>query len=120
MAASKILIVEDEDPIREMIAFHLGRAGYETLEAADCGKARELLVNEQPDLALIDWMLPDMSGLELTRMLKRDKNNNDLAIIMLTARADDMSPSRSHRANWWRALRLCSGGARAIRARRCA
>jgi two-component system phosphate regulon response regulator PhoB len=89
MAASKILIVEDEDPIREMIAFHLGRAGYETLEAADCGKARELLVNEQPDLALIDWMLPDMSGLELTRMLKRDKNNNDLAIIMLTARADE-------------------------------
>jgi len=89
MAASKILIVEDEAPIREMIAFHLGRAGFETLEAADCGAARELLANEQPDLALIDWMLPDMSGLELTRMLKRDKDYDDLAIIMLTARADE-------------------------------
>ena len=89
MAASKILIVEDEAPIREMIAFHLGRAGYDTLEAADCGKARELLVDEQPDLALVDWMLPDMSGLELTRMLKRDKEYDDLAIIMLTARADE-------------------------------
>jgi two-component system phosphate regulon response regulator PhoB len=89
MTATRILIVEDEAPIREMIAFHLGRAGYETLEAADCGKARALLADERPDLALVDWMLPDMSGLELTRMLKRDKDYEDLAIIMLTARADE-------------------------------
>jgi two-component system phosphate regulon response regulator PhoB len=89
MPATKILIVEDEAPIREMIAFHLGRAGYTTIEAENCRVARELLVDEQPDLALIDWMLPDMSGLELTRMLKRDRANDDLAIIMLTARADE-------------------------------
>ena len=89
MSTNKILIVEDEAPIREMIAFHLARAGYETLEASDCRAARELLVNERPDLALIDWMLPDMSGLELTRMLKRDKENEELAVIMLTARADE-------------------------------
>jgi two-component system phosphate regulon response regulator PhoB len=89
MTTTRILIVEDEAPIREMIAFHLGRAGYETLEAADCGKARALLADERPDLALVDWMLPDMSGLELTRMLKRDKDYEDLAIIMLTARADE-------------------------------
>ena len=89
MTANKILIVEDEAPIREMIAFHLSRAGFDTIEAADCRRAREMLVDEQPDLALIDWMLPDMSGLELTRMLKRDKENDDLSIIMLTARADE-------------------------------
>ena len=89
MASSKILIVEDEAPIREMIAFHLARAGYETVEAGDCQQARELLADERPDLALIDWMLPDMSGLELTRMLKRDNENEDLAIIMLTARSDE-------------------------------
>ena len=89
MAAGKILIVEDEAPIREMIAFHLVRAGYETIEAADCRSARELLADERPDLALIDWMLPDMSGLELTRTLKRDQGNEDLGIIMLTARADE-------------------------------
>ncbi len=89
MAASKILIVEDEAPIREMIAFHLVRAGFETVEAADCRSAREMLADERPDLALIDWMLPDMSGLELTRMLKRDSANDDLGIIMLTARADE-------------------------------
>ena len=89
MASSKILIVEDETPIREMIAFHLVRAGYETLEAPDCRSARQLLADQQPDLALIDWMLPDMSGLEFTRMLKRDKGHEDLGIIMLTARADE-------------------------------
>jgi two-component system phosphate regulon response regulator PhoB len=89
MTAAKILIVEDEAPIREMIAFHLSRAGYETLEAPDCQSARELLADERPDLALVDWMLPDMSGLELTRTLKRDESNEDLAIIMLTARADE-------------------------------
>lgn len=89
MATNKILIVEDEAPIREMIVFHLLRAGYETLEASDCRSARALLVDERPNLALIDWMLPDMSGLELTRMLKRDKENDDLSVIMLTARADE-------------------------------
>lgn len=89
MAATKILIVEDETPIREMIAFHLNRAGYETLEAADCRQARQILADERPDLALVDWMLPDMSGLELTRMLKRDNENEDLAVIMLTARSDE-------------------------------
>jgi two-component system phosphate regulon response regulator PhoB len=89
MTATKILIVEDETPIREMIAFHLGRAGYQTLEAEDCRSARELIADERPDLALVDWMLPDMSGLELTRMLKRDPENDDLAIIMLTARTDE-------------------------------
>lgn len=89
MTATKILIVEDEAPIREMIAFHLARAGFDTLEAADCSEARELLADERPDLALVDWMLPDMSGLELTRMLKRDGEHEDLAIIMLTARTDE-------------------------------
>jgi two-component system phosphate regulon response regulator PhoB len=89
MSSHKILIVEDETPIREMIAFHLTRAGFETIEAADCRSARALLVDERPDVALIDWMLPDMSGLELTRKLKRDKEQEDLAIIMLTARSEE-------------------------------
>jgi two-component system phosphate regulon response regulator PhoB len=89
MTAKKILIVEDEPAIREMIAFHLSRAGYETVEAGDSRTARQLLADERPDLALIDWMLPDTSGLELTRMLKRDENYEDLAVIMLTARAEE-------------------------------
>lgn len=89
MTATKILIVEDEAPIREMIAFHLERAGYDTVEAADCRSARKLLADERPQLVLVDWMLPDMSGLELTRMLKRDSGNEDLSVIMLTARSEE-------------------------------
>ena len=89
MTTQKILIVEDEQAIREMTAFHLSRAGYEVFEAQDCREARALLADNRPDLALIDWMLPDMSGLELTRTLKRDKEFDDLAIIMVTARADE-------------------------------
>ena len=89
MTTTKILVVEDETPIREMIAFHLSRAGFEVVQAADSRQARQVLVDERPDLALIDWMLPDMSGLELTRLLKRDTENDDIAVIMLTARADE-------------------------------
>lgn len=89
MTAQKILIVEDEQAIREMTAFHLSRAGYEIFEAEDCRGARKLLADKRPDLAIIDWMLPDMSGLELTRKLKRDKDYEDLAIIMLTARVEE-------------------------------
>lgn len=89
MTATKVLIVEDEAPIREMIAFHLTRAGFTALQAADCGEARQILADERPAVALIDWMLPDISGLELTRQLKRDKDFEDLAVIMLTARADE-------------------------------
>lgn len=89
MSGDKILIIEDERPIREMIAFHLTRAGYKALEAENCREGRQILVDERPALALIDWMLPDMSGLELTRMLKRDSEFDDLAVIMLTARADE-------------------------------
>ena len=89
MTNCKILIVEDEAPIREMIAFHLARAGYDILQAETSRQARELLVDERPDVALVDWMLPDMSGLELTRLLKREDENDDLAVIMLTARADE-------------------------------
>ena len=57
---TKILIVEDETAIREMIAFHLSRAGFDTFEAEDCRRAREIVADERPELALVDWMLPEM------------------------------------------------------------
>ncbi len=85
----QILIVEDEKPIREMIAFGLRRAGFDVLEAEDCKAARARIADKRPDLMLVDWMLPDMSGLELTRSLKRDKETREVPVIMLTARADE-------------------------------
>jgi two-component system phosphate regulon response regulator PhoB len=87
MSNSTILIVEDEQPIRDMVAFGLRRAGFDVREAADSRAARAQLADRRPDLMLIDWMLPDMSGLELTRLIKRDKETAEIPIIMLTARA---------------------------------
>jgi len=89
MGSKQILIVEDERPIREMIAFGLRRAGFEVLEAEDCRAARARIADRRPDLLLVDWMLPDMSGLELTRALKRDKETREVPVIMLTARAEE-------------------------------
>src|SRR5580658_9045504 len=87
MTSKQILVVEDERPIREMIAFGLRRAGFDVREAEDCRAARAALADRRPDLILIDWMLPDNSGLELTRSLKRERDTRDLPVIMLTARA---------------------------------
>ena len=89
MTARKILVVEDEAPIRQMLAFNLSRAGFDVDEAEDCATARSLIADSRPDLVLIDWMLPDSSGLELTRALRRDEANRELLIIMLTARAEE-------------------------------
>lgn len=83
----QILVVEDEQPIREMVAFALRRAGFGVIEAATSQDARVRLADQRPDLMLVDWMLPDMSGLELTRQVKRDPLTRDVPIIMLTARA---------------------------------
>jgi two-component system phosphate regulon response regulator PhoB len=87
----KVLIVEDEAPVRQMIAFNLKRAGFTVDEAADSASARNRIADNRPDLVLVDWMLPDSSGLELTRALKRDEAYKDIAIIMLTARAEEQS-----------------------------
>ena len=89
MTAKQILIVEDEKPIRDMIAFGLRRAGYEVREAEDCQQARVEVANRLPDMLLVDWMLPDMSGLELTRLMKKDPATREVPVIMLTARAEE-------------------------------
>ncbi|MCB1623204.1 MAG: phosphate regulon transcriptional regulator PhoB [Pseudomonadales bacterium] len=89
MTLKQILVVEDERPIREMVVFGLRRAGFQVREAADALAARAAVANNRPDLLIVDWMLPDTSGLELTRQLKRDRETSDLPIIMLTARSEE-------------------------------
>jgi two-component system phosphate regulon response regulator PhoB len=92
MSEKRILIVEDEQAIRDMVAFGLKRAGFVPLEAEDCASARTIIADARPDLILLDWMLPDISGLEFSRSLKKEPATKDLPVIMLTARAaeDDM------------------------------
>ncbi len=85
----RILIVEDEDAIREMVAFALRRAGFEVDEVSDAAQAQTRIFERAPDLLLLDWMLPDMSGIELARRLRREKGSTELPIIMLTAKGEE-------------------------------
>lgn len=87
--ARRILIVDDESAIREMIAMALELAGYDTLEASDAKSAHAMVIDEQPDMMLLDWMMPGTSGIELARRLRADPATKDLPIIMLTAKADE-------------------------------
>jgi two-component system phosphate regulon response regulator PhoB len=89
MSQKRILVVEDERPIREMLAFNLARAGYTVQPAVDGREARAAIADGFPDIVLMDWMLPDISGLELTRQLKRDPQTREIPIIMVTARVEE-------------------------------
>ena len=89
MSAKRILIVEDEQPIREMVMFALDSAGYEAQEAADARQAQAVIAERLPDLLLLDWMLPGVSGIDFARRLKREELTRELPIIMLTARAEE-------------------------------
>ncbi|WP_040852993.1 phosphate regulon transcriptional regulator PhoB [Thiorhodospira sibirica] len=89
MNGKSILFVEDEAPIREMVSFALSRAGFEVTEACDASQAQNQLANQLPDLILLDWMLPGISGIDLARRLKRDEYTREIPIIMLTARGEE-------------------------------
>lgn len=89
MKKYRILIVEDEKPIRDMVFFALDSNGYEIIEAVNGKEASEKLALEVPNLILMDWMLPDVSGLELVRRIKRDEFTRDIPIIMLTAKTEE-------------------------------
>lgn len=89
MIAYKILIVDDEDAIREMITVALELAGFQCIEAASAVKAMPLIVDECPDLILLDWMMPEISGIELLRRLRREDATKDIPVILLTAKAEE-------------------------------
>ena len=89
MKTALILIVEDEAPQAEMIRYNLEKAGFRTVVANTGGQALELAEDEKPDLVLLDWMLPTMSGVDFTRQLKKDKLLCQIPIIMLTAKAEE-------------------------------
>jgi len=86
---AKILIVEDEPAIRELIAVNLRHAGYKVSEAETAEAAHTLLDASLPDLVLLDWMLPGQSGIEFARKLRAEARTAKLPIVMLTARAQE-------------------------------
>lgn len=87
--ATKVLIVEDEPAIQDLLSLNLRHAGFRPLMAADVASARTQLDQALPDLMLLDWMLPDLSGIEFARKLRADPRTRDLPIIMLTARSTE-------------------------------
>ncbi|WP_423823957.1 phosphate regulon transcriptional regulator PhoB [Salinisphaera sp. SPP-AMP-43] len=89
MPQKHVLIVEDETPIRDMIRFALERADFVVSEAGDAQSARLALAEQLPDLVLLDWMLPGISGMELAREWRRDELTAAMPIILVTARVDE-------------------------------
>jgi two-component system, OmpR family, phosphate regulon response regulator PhoB len=84
-----VLVVEDEPAIQELIAYNLKQAGHQALRADNAEQALRLVQDALPDLVLLDWMLPGLSGIEFARRLRGDKRTRTIPIIMLTARADE-------------------------------
>lgn len=89
MNGSEILVVEDEPAIQELIAVNLEHAGHRVQRAASVAEAEAIIRGVRPELILLDWMLPDLSGTVLARRLRADARMKDIPIIMLTARAQE-------------------------------
>lgn len=89
MTTAKILIVEDETHIAEAVKYNLDKAGFRTIVAYDGTKALELARREAPDLILLDWMLPEMDGLTVCRVLKQEEKTKHIPIIMLTVKSEE-------------------------------
>lgn len=89
MTAPKVLIVDDEFAIRDMLRMALEMADFECLEAESIQQAYALVVDERPDIILLDWMLPGGSGIELLRRLKREELTTEIPVIMLTAKTTE-------------------------------
>ena len=91
---ASILVIEDEPAIQELLALNITLAGHTPMRAISAEHAQELLRNAIPDLILLDWMLPGMSGIEFARKLKADSSTKQIPIIMLTARGDEFDKVR--------------------------
>lgn len=88
-AAIKIIVVDDERAIREMIVMALEKEGFSCVEASDAHKAEILIQESMPDLALVDWMMPGVSGVNFIRKLRKSESTRQLPVIMLTAKTQE-------------------------------
>lgn len=84
-----ILVVEDELPQLEMLLYNLQKNGFRTVSASDGEEGLLVAKEESPDIIVLDWMLPSLSGIEVCRQLKADKATSDIPVILLTARGEE-------------------------------
>ncbi len=89
MAKEKILVVEDEKDISELVQYNLTREGYRVIATDNGEKALDFVKKESPDLLILDLMLPGIDGLEVCKILKRDESTRHIPIIMLTAKGEE-------------------------------
>lgn len=89
MASTKILIIEDDEAISTVLHYNLDKEGYETAVAADGEDGLYKADEFQPDLVIIDWMLPQISGIEVCRQLRSNPKTRNVPVIMLTARSEE-------------------------------
>lgn len=89
MKNKTILIVDDEPAIRDMLRIALEMAGFECLEAVNAYEAQIAVTDHRPDLVLLDWMMPEVSGIELLRRWRRHEETKDIRVIMLTAKTEE-------------------------------
>jgi two-component system phosphate regulon response regulator PhoB len=87
--AATILVIEDEEPIRLLLRYNLEAEGYRVRETEQGEEALQMVGDEQPDLIILDWMLPGMSGVEVCRVLRGKEEYRHIPIIMLTARSEE-------------------------------
>ena len=87
---AKILIVEDEPDIRDTLSYNFEKEGFEVLSSPNGKSALKLLESNEPNIVILDLMLPDMSGLDICRQIKNDKKLSDTSIIMLTAKSEEV------------------------------
>lgn len=91
VAEQRILVVDDEAPIRDMLAMSLEAGGFEVIQAGSAQEAHGMIVDQHPDLVLLDWMMPGTSGIELLRRLKNNELTRNVPIVMLTAKTEEDS-----------------------------
>ncbi len=89
-----VLVVEDEAPLVTLLRYNLEKSGFRVDEAGDGGEALARINEAMPDIVLLDWMLPTMSGIEVCRQLRRKPSTRHLPVIMITARAEDQDTVR--------------------------
>lgn len=95
LAKPTVLIVEDEAPLLTLLRYNLEKQGFRVDEAADGQEALLRVAEARPDVMLLDWMLPSLSGIEVCRQLRRRAETRDLPIIMVTARTEDQDAVRA-------------------------
>jgi|TARA_B110000483_G_scaffold141911_1_gene169530 two-component system phosphate regulon response regulator PhoB len=94
MTRKTLLIVDDEAAIRDMLKVAMEIAGFDCIEAKNAHEAQIAVTDNRPDLVLLDWMMPDVSGIELLRRWRRNECTQDLPVIMLTAKAEEKNAIR--------------------------